>query len=91
MSENPALEENALHYVISGAIYDDYDGDWRVTVNLVLGQWRFERYSGRAREWTQYEPIDSLQGGDARLEYAHENSERQRTQKAAARVRIYGK
>jgi hypothetical protein len=90
-TQNGALTQNAVHYAILGGIDDGDDSDWRVTVNLVLGLWRFERFSGIAKEWTRYESIDSIQGGDARIEYARENSERQRRQKAAARVRVHRK
>lgn len=91
-----ANAQNALHSEECTASEDDPGEDdgnefeetgWRVAVNVAKGVWRLERFSGATREYTSYRQMSSLPGGDERLNYAKQNSERQKATKSAARVR----
>lgn len=57
---------------------------WRTEVNLVWGRWRYARGSKDKRKVGRYRPLDQVPGGEERVNYARQNSERQRAQKRGA-------
>lgn len=54
---------------------------WRTEVNLVWRRWRYAKGSKSKRRTGKYRPLDSVPGGEERITYAQQNSERQRAQK----------
>lgn len=58
---------------------------WRVEVDLVNQRWRYARGSKRARQWTPYQPLDTVPSGTARIERARAESARQRRLKVSKR------
>ena len=56
---------------------------WRTEVNLTWRQWRYAKGSKKTRRLGRYRPLGTVPGGEGRLSYAKQNSERQKAQRAA--------
>jgi hypothetical protein len=52
--------------------------NWRISVNLERGLWRFENGGRNGRKWTKYFKLKTLPGGEGRLNNARRRSEKQK-------------
>ena len=58
---------------------------WRTEVRLGRNDWRYAKGSKTSRRTGKYRPLGQVPGGEERIDYAKQNSEKQRAQKARAK------